>query len=44
VSSRRAFIKAQTGADRALRERYKTALKLQRGGAEGDNVVTPPKK
>jgi hypothetical protein len=37
----RAFIKAQI-ADRGVRERYEAALKAQRGGTEGDNVVVLP--
>jgi hypothetical protein len=30
-------------ANRDLRQRYENALKIQRGGAEGDNVVVLPK-
>jgi hypothetical protein len=28
--------------DRVLRQRYESALKVQRGGTEGDNVVALP--
>ena len=31
-------------ADRDLRQRYENALKLQRGGSNGDNVVALTKK
>lgn len=31
-------------ADRNLRQRYENALKIQRGGSNGDNVVVMPKK
>ena len=39
-----AFIKRQIDADRDLRQRYENALKIQRGGDEGDNVVVLPRK
>ena len=41
----RAFIDASiTGpANAALRQRYENALKVQRGGTEGDNIAVLPK-
>jgi len=38
-----AFIKAQI-ADRDVRQRYENALKIQRGGSDGDNIVALAKK
>jgi hypothetical protein len=38
-----AFIRERIGADRDLRQRYENALKIQRGGSDGDNVVVLPK-
>src|SRR5262245_51836384 len=40
----RAYIKTLISGDSELRQRYENALKIQRGGSEGDNVVALPKR
>ena len=40
----RAYIDSKVAGDRELRQRYETALKIQRGGSDGDNVVVLPKQ
>ena len=37
------YIAASIASDRALKGRYENALKIQRGGTDGDNVVALPK-
>ena len=39
----RAFIQNSIAADKDLRQKYENALKVQRGGSDGDNVVVLPK-
>jgi len=38
----RAFIQDRIKADKDLRQRFENALKIQRGGTDGDNVVALP--